>query len=254
MTSSIRWAYGVTTVPSRKSDLLPRTLASLAKAGFNEPHLFVDGAKDGFNDLGLNVTYRYPNVRTAGNWVLSLYELYYRNPSFERFALFQDDFVTVRNLREYLTRLPYPEKGYCNLYTFPNVEIPIVRKWYSQKHPNECKEGFRQMPFDYKDEFRGWFPTQQNGRGAVALVFNREAVTTLLLQQHLVERPQDVQRGHRAIDGGIVDSMNKAGWREFCHSPSLTQHTGLHSSMGNRPHKLAVSFPGEEFDALTLLS
>jgi hypothetical protein len=37
------WAYGITTVPSRLTTLLPRTITSLAAAGFDKPHLFVDG-------------------------------------------------------------------------------------------------------------------------------------------------------------------------------------------------------------------
>jgi hypothetical protein len=37
------------------------------------------------------------------------------------------------------------------------------------------------------------------------------------------------------------------------HHPSLVQHTGDVSAMGNRPHQKASSFPGEEYDALTLL-
>ena len=37
-----RWAYGVTTVPSRRDNLLPITLGSLRKAGFDKPRLARD--------------------------------------------------------------------------------------------------------------------------------------------------------------------------------------------------------------------
>jgi hypothetical protein len=57
----------------------------------------------------------------------------------------------------------------------------------------------------------------------------------------------------KKIDGAVVTAMNKAGWREMVHNPSLLQHTGRISSMGNMPHKEAESWRGEEWDARELL-
>lgn len=253
---SLRWNYGVMTVPQRRSDLLPRTLRSLAAAGFDRPRLFVDGAAnaDGVgyeNDFLLPVTARHPNLRTHGNWVLSLYELYIREPAADRYALFQDDLVCCKNLRAYLEECHYPGEaprarpgeavrldgsagqpvghpGYLNLFTMPSNE-----------------------PFAKGRE--GWFESNQLGRGAVALVFNRDAVLTLLSARHMVERPMDPHRGHKAVDGGIVESFRKAGQKEYCHFPSLTWHTGERSVMGNAPHRNADSFRGEDWDALSLL-
>lgn len=227
----MKWSYGVTTVDRRCKDLLPRTLASLARAGFDRPHLFVDGPKDpaAYKDFGLDCTFRQPKVRTAGHWALSIAELYVREPAAERYALFQDDLVTCRNLRAYLERRSYPPKGYCNLYTFPcNQQL--------------CPKGVI-----------GWHQSNQQGKGAVALVFSREALVTLLLQPHFVRRPQTV-RSWFSIDGGVVWALGKAGWREYVHNPSLVQHTGTLSTMRGKHHPLAPSFPGEEFDALELLN
>lgn len=227
----MNWAYGITTVPSRCGELFPRTLASLVKAGFDKPRLFIDGAIDGrdYEKYGLETTTHYPNLRTAGNWILSLHELYLREPRAERYAIFQDDFVTCLNLRAYLDRCDYPAKGYWNLYTFPvNQALAPEGKTY-----------------------KGFYPSNQRGKGAVALVFNQEAVCTLLSQKRFVDRFQDEKRGHQAVDGGIIDSFNKVGWREYVHNPSLVQHTGLVSSMGHN-NPLAESFPGEEFDLLSL--
>jgi hypothetical protein len=226
-----KWSYGITTVLSRRHDLLPRTLASLCSAGFPEPRLFVDGAdaKDAAwyaSEFGLPVTARYPAIRTFGNWFLSLAELYIREPTATRYAVFQDDFVTYRNLRQYLESCEYPPRGYWNLYTFPSNQT--------------LAKGL------------GWYASNQFGRGAVALVFDRETVKTLLASQHMVERPEDCTRGWRAVDGGVVTALKKAGWTEYVHNPSLTQHTGQISSMGNRPHLQATSFRGEEYDALEL--
>lgn len=232
---SITWAYGVTTVPSRRDSLLPRTLDSLKRAGFPSPRLFVDGCQPEYagswhDEFGLEVTTRWPTIRTFGNWTLGLAELYIREPHADRYAMFQDDFITYPNLRPYLEDCPYPEKGYWNLYTFPSNQTLCPKD----------EAGNRR---------EGWFLANQMGRGAVALVFDRLTVHTLLTHQHMVERPMDPRRGHRSIDGGIVTALRKAGWSEYCHNPSLVQHTGDISSMGNKPHKKAESWRGEEFDA-----
>lgn len=235
----IKWSYGVTTVPCRKDSLLPMTLSSLRVAGFPEPRLFVDGAtpkqaREYEEQFGLLVTSRNPTIRTYMNWVLALAELYGREPYANFYAVFQDDFVTYSNLRQYLEKCEYPGRGYWNLYTFP------VNQAICPKHPN----GLEKI---------GWYPSNQLGRGAVALVFNRETVLTLLTHQHMVERPIDVDRGWKAVDGGVVTALNKAGWQEFVHNPSLVQHQGTISTMRNKPHKQATSFKGTDFDAMNLL-
>lgn len=230
------WAYGVTTVPARKVHYLPRTLESLKTAGFECPRLFIDGCHDPkeYDRFGLEVTVRYPTIRPYGNWVLALAELYLRSPAADRFAIFQDDFVTYRNLRTYLDEREYPgerdtrPKGYYNLYTFPHNQTL-------------CKDQV------------GWSLSDQMGKGAVALVFNREAVRLLLGSQHIIDRAQDPNRGWKAIDGGVVTAMKEIGWKEYIHHPSLVQHIGDVSSIGNGRHAKAGNFWGEEFNAEELL-
>ena len=230
----MKWAYGVTTVEKRRKDLLPRTLKSLAEAGFPSPRLFVDGTKDiiGWEaQFGLDVSARSTGVLTFGHWILSMGELYLRDWKADRYAIFQDDFVTYKNLRGYLERCRYPAKGYCNLYTFPSN-------------------------YALANNHKGWYPSDQRGKGAVALVFSREALRELLIHQHMVDHVHDPDRGTRAVDGAIVESMRKAGWKEYVHAPSLVQHTGTVSSI-KRPvpiaHPRANSFLGENFDAMDLL-
>ena len=222
------WAYGVTTVPERiENGLLKRTLDSLVLAGFPEPTIFIDGEIPSPPEWLNNYTavHRTPKIRTMGNWVLSAWELYLRNPLAEWFGMFQDDFVTVRNLKAYLEQIEYPKSGYLNLYTFPQNEKPL----------------------------QGFYESNQLGKGAVALVFSSVALRTILASEHMVKRVMDPRRGWKAVDGGIVTGFKKAGWKEFVHNPSLTQHTGIKSVMQNRQHELAKTFPGEDFDALSLL-
>lgn len=219
------WSYGVTTVPARFGDLLPRTLKSLADAGFDNPHIFIDDCQTPPESLAMYATTcSCPRLRTAAHWYLSAVHLYLLQPHAERYAIFQDDLVTYKNLREFLEANPMPKKSYLNLYTFPANE-----------------------------HGKGWHMSNQRGLGAVALVFDNEGLRLLLASPHLVNRPMDERRGHHSIDGGIVESMRKVYYKEWVHSPTLVQHTGVNSSMGNRKHPQAVSFLGEDFDAKKLL-
>lgn len=236
----MRWAYGITTVPKRRAVEFARTLASLRAGGFDAPRIFLDDtthaeAADYERAYGLEVTARVPRLWSYGNWILALAELYIRQYTAERYAIFQDDLVTTLGLREYLSGLSLKDEEYWNLYSFPE---------------NEALAKGRQ----------GFYPSNQRGRGAVALVFTKKAVQTLMMSQHMVERPVDVKlsetgvrRGLRNIDGGVIQTAKNLGWVELVHAPSLVQHTGLKTSMkSKRVWPLSNTFPGEGFDARTL--
>jgi hypothetical protein len=223
------WECGLTTVPERRENLLPRTLASIRAAGFPGPRIFVDGASSGYEGLGLPVTYREDRVLTAGNWHLAVMELYHRNPHADFYAMFQDDLVLSRGVREYIERSRVPSNSYFNLFN---------------GHDNGLPPGGRE----------GWYPSNQCGRGAVALAFSRHSFEVLLSSSHLVKRIPDPVRGTSSIDGGILEAMRIAGHAELIHWPSLADHTGTVSTMGNQTYQHHhPSFPGEDFDVLELL-
>ena len=235
----MRWCYGVTTHISRRDTTLPITLESLRAGGFNSPHLFIDGCRESneYKHFGLDMTCRYPVVKTFGNWSLSVLELLMRDPQAERFAIFQDDFITSIGLREYLESCQYPPNSYLNLFTFRDNEKVINGKpvgWYESSIAKNTR-------------------TFQTGRGAVALVFSRDALQTLLHEKHFLDRPFGAGKWWRGVDGGVVCAMNKSGFREYVHNPSLIQHIGEISSMGNAPHAKANTFRGEEFDLRSLI-
>jgi len=244
----MKWAYGVTTVPERLDALLPQTLHSLALAGFGEPRLFVDGAETDvdYRHFDLPITTRFPHVHAYPHWVLSAWELYLRSPEADRYAIFQDDLLAVRHLRQYLERTPYPANGYLNLYTFQESNETLVRDkppgWYEASTLDKSEQ---------------W----QTGRGAVGLVFDRAAMIALLDSGYLARRFHDYQgrdkggtknglpRAYSRIDGAVVTAMNLNEWREYIHAPSLIQHTGKRSSLGSAKMPTAKTFPGETFDA-----
>jgi hypothetical protein len=193
----------------------------------------VDGCEDRneYASFGLEVTTRHPRIRTAGNWILSLYELLYRFPDCQRYAIFQDDLLAYRNLRQYLEHCKFPSDGYWNLFRYP-----------ANREPDRKENGW------HKAEL-------QRGLGAVALVFDRKATWSLFASEHMATRPFRAKenRRYKSIDGGIVTAMKKASRKEYIHWPSLVQHTGKESTTSNAKHPDAVTFRGEDFDALELL-
>lgn len=232
----MEWAYGITTVPKRRHNLLEQTIASLSQAGFPNPRLFIDGCgcngADDWSKFNLEITCRYPCIGCAGNWILSLWELHIRQPRADRYVIFQDDLVAYKNLRQYLERCRLPSRAYYNLFTFNQNRILATEQ--------------------------GWFPSNQKGKGAVALMFTPEAIEVLLTHRHLFHRcrpvPDEPTRHLKNIDGGIVECFRQAGWQEYCHHPSLVQHMGGHSStIGNSVYHPAPAWRGESFDALQLL-
>jgi hypothetical protein len=233
MTKVFRWAYGITTVPERSDYLLPTAIKSLASGGFDCPVLFVDGCRYPFQDedyerFGLKVINRAPAIGTAGTWVLALWELYVRDPEATHFALFQDDIVMSQNVRQYIEhcRYPWTEAAYLNLCTYPQNQ-------------------------DLLGDEEGWHPSNQKGRGAQALVFDRHVMTTLLASPRLVESFLDTRKSHRNLDGKVNRAMVTAGVKEYVHNPSLVTHVGDKSTIkGNNPELRMPSFRGQEFDTL----
>lgn len=233
----MKWAYGITTVIERTSTTLPKTIRSLEDAGFNNPPIFVDGT-----DIPLfeNVpdrisrTIRTPRIGAYGNWILTLWELFIRNPQADRFAMFQDDFVTYKNLRKYLENCQLPDKSYWNLIT----HAPIPEKAPRQIAP--------------PDEI-GWFKSNQWGRGAVALIFSKDAVVSILSSKQAVNKPMAAKKHDRNIDGMVSDTLQELGYTEYIHNPSLVNHIGDVSTLGHPSYHPIPTFKGESFDAMSLL-
>ena len=193
------WTYGITTVPKRRFTTLPITLRSLSAGGFPNPRLFIDipeREKADYEAINLPCTFRYPALGLHGNWILSLYELYLREPLVDRYAIFQDDIICYRNLRQYLNRQKLKDNQCWNLYTFPPGDQT------SPPDPEPPGAILTQPGTGWcGPEGSGWFPSNQFGRGAVALVFPREVVKRILAHPHIITKAQDTRR-RNTIDGG----------------------------------------------------
>lgn len=228
-------AYGVTTIPDRRDNLFKDTLSSLIKAGFTNPHIFVDGgAPDAYKELPFPKTF-HSQVGCYGNWILSLWELFLQNKTADWYLLFQDDVECVAGLHTYLSQCKYPKgKNFFNLYSFPQNEELV------------------------SEHTRGWFKSNQRVRGALGLMFNRDALTALLSHSVTVTRPLAAQNSHKGVDTVICESLiDQLGYTEYCHNPSLLQHAGHnHSTLRYQTPDawLSNTFPGQSYNVIKLLT
>lgn len=222
--AALNWCCGLTTVPERCEDLLPATIESLVATGFPAPTIFMDGPCEGLYKLPMQVVNFHPKVGHLSNWMTALFHLYITNPKADRYAIFEDDFITCSNLREYLDSQELPLKVYWNLLTHD---------------VNLAKAG--------PDE--GWHESNQKGKGAVALVFSPQAVRDLLTNIDFVNR----QKGRaNSADGTVIDLLKPMGYKEWIHNPSLVQHVGLVSSLGHK-YGPVRGFRSTEYNPMELL-
>jgi len=235
----IKWAYGVTTVPQRINTTFPRTIQSLKWAGFNRPTVFVDAnrwAAD-YSRFNLTTVYRSHKVNAFGNWYLAMLELWIRFPRYDRYAIFQDDILLYKNLRQYLDSYAMYYNHYWNLYTFKQNE-QLRDKEITRPH---------------------WYKSNQRGRGATALVFHRESLAALLSSPVFLAKPMCDKNPHKSIDGAIVNSFlsgKEQQYFEMVHHPTLTWHIGHSTAIGNPQHtkEEPEHWQGEDFDASTMIA
>ncbi|MCI0335702.1 MAG: hypothetical protein L0228_21050 [Planctomycetes bacterium] len=214
----MNWAYGITTIPERVGTLLPQTIESLAAAGFDRPVLFVDGHIPGYEALEVVC---HPRVGQLRNWMHALFYLFTTKDA-DRYAIFEDDVLACRQLREYMERCPLG-KVYWNLLTLDENRM-------------------------FTGDKPGWHESNQLGRSACGLVFDRPTVDCLLRMERFVRGPGS---GETMSDAVVIATLKSLGYKELVHYPSLLQHVGLESTLGNSFGNVSA-FLGEEYDLLSL--
>lgn len=238
--------YGVIATRERINTVLPKTLWSLADAGFQQPHLFVDGVSclteictpeltELYHPL-VKVTLRGKQIGGFGNWLLAAWELYIRNPKVEYYLLFEDDIIVCKGLREYLGKCSFPSGNFfLNLYTEPRNEKLVLKK-----DPNPIN---------------GWHLSDQMGRGALGLLFARRFLLRLLTTERFYIHPEKPRASgaKRGLDGAISRAVRDLHGKEYIHYPSLLQHRDCLSIQTNIDKKRPESFPGENYNVLELL-
>jgi hypothetical protein len=230
-----RWAVAVTTAP-RKPATLERSLRSLAAAGFTDVRVF---AEPGSTVPKWDVV--AVHERTLGpfqNWRTSLAALRDEKPDAEFYAVFQDDVLYSRGLKEFLeSDLWFADDiGFVSPYRSEGKKVKgrfiASEKYMDRREPlrERCRLG--------------------NGLwGALTYVMPRASVDVLLADEALKIR-------ERTIDLAIHPTLAAKGLRAWYYNPSLAEHMKGASSLDHgqgRGMNSGKTFRGEEFDCLSLL-
>jgi hypothetical protein len=223
-----KWAVGVTTSP-RRTPTLDFCLASLARAGWDRPHLFMDSAVRVADEFGaLPGTLRSPAVGAWPNHYLALLELTVRFPDADAYLMMQDDaqIYDGENVRAYLERALWPEGP------SPLVSLYCPAPYTARKH------GWRRRRWP-------WF------WGALSFVFSREVALRYL-------RDRFVCRHRWSRFGNGLDQIDVLLGRwaflrripVWFPSPSLIQHIGETSTLSAHARaterRAAVLFAGNK--------
>lgn len=246
---TFRWACGMTTAP-RPVPTLSRSIASLRSAGFGPFHLFAEPGTPLANLPADTTIHRRPQrLGVWQNLVQSLRDLLALHPEADTIALFQDDVISLRDVREWLEHdlWPSPRTGCVSIYS-PD--------WH----------GYETAGVEAIRRIRG---TQI--MGACGLIFPRYAVERILAhplstswrgcydKNQFVENP--VHR--KASDTFVGHVLHELGLEKFAYSPSLLQHFADTSAIGH-PHpsqrldgkyyRKSVLFAGEDRSAFDVFA
>ena len=198
------WAVGITTAP-RRHPSLDTCLESLARAGWRQPHLFVDGdveISERWADCP--VTRRQPSVGAWPNALLAMSELSVRHPHADAYMLIQDDayFYDAANVRVYLEGVLWPGG------------TPGIVSLYSTDANSEVAPGWHVDPYR-------WLC------GALAFVFPRDVLKQILLDDRIHEyRRSDPRGGTTDVDLLLGEWARVERVPVWYPQPSLVQHIG----------------------------
>ena len=202
------WSVGVTTAP-RKESTLQQTLSSLANAGWSELTVFAEPDTQVPELLRKQTWCQRPHkMGMFSNWYLSLTEMVLTAPNADAYMICQDDVEFSRGLRNYLQQ---------KLWYGSNPQVVSV--YTAGAHENPKQPGFSRLN-------AGW-----DTCGALALIFPKAVAHCILsdpvLLQHRITGPLG---GKGCIDSVVGAWCDLRGVDYVVHSPSLAQHTGLHTT------------------------
>lgn len=207
-----QWAVGVTTAP-RPVATVSRTVESLKQSGFH-PIVFAEPRSD--VNLDCLVIERQHRLGCWRNYVQTIKDLLQLRPQAEAIAIFQDDIVVCRDLRDFLEHDLWPsaQTGVVSLYSAEEYEagesVGIDRRGKmilglcAAIYPRHIAE--KLVSDEYSKDWRGCHA-----------------------QQGYVDDP--VKK--KAADTWVAESLKKMNKKVYHYRPSLAQHVAETSAIGH---------------------
>jgi hypothetical protein len=227
----MQWSVGIAAAPRSSDSYLKHTIESVA-SNFQDVHVFAEPLLE--NPGGVILHRHGEQFGDWSNWLCGLFSLIAIRPKTDYFLMLEDDVSLCKNLEYYLEGL-IPQIG-----KFAALSIYTPRRYarnYGRYVHNECHG------------IQTW--------GSQALVFGRhEAVRFLSSPEVLLHRSYGDNYQGRDISNARKDAIiglwaDRENLPLYFHSPSLVQHTGLISSLGNESHESL--YVGSDFDAMQLV-
>jgi hypothetical protein len=205
----LKWSVGVTTTPRRRPTL-ERCLDALTRAGWRNPHLFMDSVVRIPERFGrLPGTLRGPDAGAWPNHYLGLFELTLRQPDANAFMILQDDALLYdgENMRVYLEEVLWPGGR------------PSIVSLY-------CPGPYTAKEFGWHRYGKAWV------WGALAFIFPRETAQMYLRDRRVCRhRWRSAGSGLSQIDVLIGRWARRRGIPVWYPTPSLVQHIGETSTL-----------------------
>jgi hypothetical protein len=223
--SKSKWSVGVTATP-RKEKYIDRTIQSIHNAGWEDVTIFAEPHSVIPDDFNGHVVHRKKQYGDWTNWATGLYELFLSEPDSDYILMSEDDCIFCKNLPVYLEYV-----------------IPLLPK------------------FAYLSLYTGKELT-------VAILLERDKAAAFLGDKDVMDhRTKSIDTIHDNTSKDCVMGRwaESIGLPVYYHSPSLTEHIGVSSTLlwaklhveqwrdgkeyTEDDYPCSKDFVGEDFDA-----
>jgi hypothetical protein len=225
------WCVGITACP-RTTGVVDQVIDSLRQNDW-QPTIYAE-PETKIDTKDARIVRRDKIYGCWTNWICALHDMYVNDVHAEGYAIFEDDILICKNLRNYLEHLMprFERLGALSLYT-PERQ---ARMHFGQACVHD-------------NAYRGdavW--------GTQAVVFSNYSLAFFLSSRTTINhRRIGIGKGNNKNRDSAIGVWAKAENQPFYyHTPSLVQHVGEESSVEHEFH-CASDFVGDSYDAMQLL-
>jgi hypothetical protein len=243
MASTSKWAVGVVTAP-RAESYIATTLQSIKNGGWDDFTVFAEpGTKINADKIVIRPTV----YGDWSNWYCALSELAQTNPNADYLLMFEDDCIMCQNVRQYLEIVvpKLDEFAALSFYT-----PAFYNRFSTENMFNKEFEGSRTL---------GTVTVCMKMNTALDFISDPEISKRRFLSRSSTMAAQDWSNTAKDVFLGLW--AKRKGLPIYYHTPSLAQHIGqkttlvlTYSIYDSETQRFALSFMGEDYDALNLLN
>lgn len=216
--ANLNWSTCIITAPRQHPTLL-RCMQNLQSAGWRDFRIFAEpGCEDLPRDQGIPIVERVGSLGAWPNWYLALAELLMRQPNADFYFLLEDDALLYQgqpNLKSYVEQslVSNPQLAFASLY---------------------CADAIMANQIGWVSGNLGKYFI-----GALALVIPKESALKLMTNENVARHRETGGEDHgtKLTDAVLGRWAFENQLRVLVHNPSLVDHIGNTSTLGNDNQK-----------------